>query len=282
MPEGLEAELYRRAAERALHREIRSVDVDERQPMASELRAALPGAQFTAADRVGKVVVLGLEGAAADALGLHFGMTGRLVVDDRAAIAELEYASRRDELAWDRLVIRFDDGGVLRVNDPRRWARFALNPALDRLGPDFLAVTADHLSAEFARRRAAVKAVLLDQGVVAGYGNMCVDEVLWQIGLSPATPAREVPPAAIRELVEFAPSHVLGMLERGGSHRGTIDPAVRAAVPPCPRDGAPMRREKIGGRTTIWCPAHQHRATAHVADCGPRVHPPSPPTRDDR
>ena len=282
MPEGLEAELYRRSAERALHRAIQSVDVDERQPMASELCSVLPGAQFTAAHRVGKVVVLGLDGAAPDSLGLHFGMTGRLVVDDRAAIAELQYASGRDDGAWDRLVIRFDDGGVLRVNDPRRWATFTLDPALDRLGPDFLTVTADHLAAEFARRRAAVKAVLLDQGVVAGYGNMCVDEVLWQIGLSPATPAREVSPVAIRELVEFAPIHLRGMLERGGSHRGTIDPAVRAAVPPCPRDGAPMRRERIGGRTTIWCPAHQHPGTAFVADCGQRDHPPVPPTRHDR
>ena len=225
--------------------------------MASGLRSVLPGAAFTHADRVGKVVTLGVAGAVAGSLGLHFGMTGRLVVDDEAAIAELQYASGRDNAAWDRLMIRFDDGGVLRVNDPRRWATFVLDPVLDRLGPDFLSVTPDHLSAAFTRRRAPVKAVLLDQGVVAGYGNMCVDEVLWQIGLSPATPAREVPPAVVRELAEFAPVHLLGMLARGGSHRGTIDPAVRTAVPPCPRDGTPMRREQIGGRTTIWCPAHQ-------------------------
>ena len=266
MPEGLEAELYRRSARRALHRPIRSVEVDDRQTMAADLRALLPGAVFTRADRTGKVVVLDIAGAAAGSLGLHFGMTGRLVVDEEPGIAELEYASGRDDGAWDRLVIGFEDGGVLRVNDPRRWATFVLDPALGRLGPDFLTVTVDHLSAAFVRRRAPVKAVLLDQGVVAGYGNMCVDEVLWQIGLSPVTPAREVPAAAVRRLVEFAPAHLLGMLERGGSHRGTIDPGVRAAVPPCPRDGTPMRREQVGGRTTIWCPAHQHGGTGHVAD----------------
>lgn len=252
--------------------------------MATELRSALPGAVFARADRIGKVVVLGVDGAsAAGSLGIHFGMTGRLVVDGQAAIAELEYASGRDDEAWDRLVIRFDDGGVLRVNDPRRWARFVLDPVLDRLGPDFLTVTADHLAAAFARRRVPVKTVLLDQGVVAGYGNMCVDEVLWQIGLSPVTPAKEVRPAAIRRLVEFAPAYLLGMLARGGSHRGTIDPAVRSTVPPCPRDGAPMHRAQIGGRTTIWCASHQHRGGPSWQTGAQRDdHLAVPPARDDR
>lgn len=270
MPEGLEAELYRRSAVRALHRPIESVVVDEHQPMAEELRSVLPGSSFTTTRRLGKVVVLGLDGrSTAGSLGLHFGMTGRLVVDGEAAIAELEYSSGRDDAAWDRLVIRFADGGTLRVNDPRRWARFVLDPSLDRLGPDFLEVTEEHLVAAFARRRTAVKTALLDQGVVAGYGNMCVDEVLWQIGLAPIVTARAVPPATVGRLVEFAPSHLRDMLDRGGSHCGTIDPGVRSAVPPCPRDGAPMRRDRVGGRTTIWCPVHQHGDEAFVADSVP-------------
>lgn len=267
MPEGLEAELYRRSATRALGRPIVSVEVDGRQVMAPELRSELPGATFTRADRLGKVVVLGLHGAtSAASLGLHFGMTGRLVVDGDAAIAELEYSSGRDDPAWDRFAVQFDDGGVLRVNDPRRWARFVLDPSFDRLGPDFLTVTADHLSDAFARRRTPVKSALLDQRVVAGYGNMCVDEVLWQIGLSPITPARAVPMSAVERLVEFAPTHLRDMLGRGGSHRGTIDPEVRAGVPPCPRDGGRMRRDQVGGRTTIWCPAHQRDGASFVAD----------------
>lgn len=258
MPEGLEAELYRRAGESALGRRIERVDIDERQLMSREIRTTLVGATFTATRRIGKVVILDLDQPApADALGLHFGMTGRLVLDGAAPIAELEYSSGRDDPAWNRLVITFEDGGILRVNDPRRWARFVLDPPLDRLGPDFLDVTADHLATVFARRRAPVKAVLLDQAVVAGYGNMCVDEVLWQTGLSPLVPARDVPHDVVERFVTFARPHLLDMLERGGSHRGTIDPAVRADLPPCPRDGAPLRRDRVGGRTTIWCRSHQ-------------------------
>jgi len=258
MPEGLEAELYRSGAERALDRTITGVTIDGRQPWAAEIEAVLPGATFVAARRIGKMVLLDLgPTAGADTLSLHFGMTGRLIVDDVAAIDSLEYSSARDDASWDRLVVGFDDGGALRVNDPRRWARFEFDPPTDRLGPDFLDVTADHLLTVFARRRAAVKAVLLDQAVVAGYGNMSVDEVLWQTGVCPLASARDIPVDDVVRLVESAPTHLLGMLDRGGSHRGTIDPEVRAALPPCPRDGTPLRRDRVGGRTTIWCPHHQ-------------------------
>jgi formamidopyrimidine-DNA glycosylase len=109
----------------------------------------------------------------------------------------------------------------------------------------------------FSRRRTAVKTALLDQSVVAGYGNLSVDELLWQTGICPTAPARDVSEEAVRRLTVFGPPHLLGMLERGGSHRGTISPAVRAGLPPCPRDGAPLRRDLVGGRTTIWCPEHQ-------------------------
>ena len=258
MPEGLEAEIYRRAAEPVVGRRIAAVDVDDRQPMAVQIPSALVGAAITGTGRIGKVVLLDLdEQAAAGALALHFGMTGRLVVDGDAPIPELAYSSGRDDAAWDRLRIEFDDGGVLRVNDPRRWARFTLDLGTDGLGPDFLDVTASHLIERFARRRAPVKAVLLDQSVVAGYGNLCVDEVLWQSGIAPGVPARDVPPECVERLVELARPHLLEMLEMGGSHRGVIDPAVRAALPPCPRDGATLRRERVAGRTTVWCPLHQ-------------------------
>lgn len=262
MPEGLEAEIYRRAADRVVGRRIRSVTVDERQPMARELPGALVGRTIESTRRIGKIVFLDLDGTDGTVrppgtLGLHFGMTGRLVVDGSAPIDELTYSSHRDDASWDRLMIEFADAGTMRVNDPRRWARFTLDPDESRLGPDFLTVTSAHLGSAFARRRVAVKAVLLDQSVVAGFGNMCVDEVLWQAGIAPTVPARELSEQNIEHLVATSRRHLPEMLRLGGSHQGTIDPSVRADVPPCPRDGAPMRREQVGGRTTIWCPTHQ-------------------------
>lgn len=265
MPEGLEAEIYRRHADRTVGRRIVRAMVDPTQPMAPELARTLPGLRFTAARRHGKFVLLDTAHGRrrGPTLGLHFGMTGRLIVDGGAAIDRLEYASGRDDPRWDRLVLELAPRraggrpGVLRVNDPRRWARFVLDPDEGRLGPDFLSVDRDELLDRLGPRRAALKAILLDQTVVAGFGNLCVDEVLWQAGLAPDRPAGSLSDAELDRLLAAMREHLPAMLARGGSHRGTISPEVRAALPPCPRDGAPMRRGTVGGRTTIWCPTHQ-------------------------
>lgn len=255
MPEGLEAEIYRRAADRTVGRTIASVEIDDRQAMAVELHRHLPGRTVTSTGRHGKHVLVDLDDD--HRLGLHFGMTGRLIVDDDAAIDELAYSSGRDDAAWNRLVIGFADGTDLRVNDPRRWAVFTLDPHLDHLGPDVFDLTADALGERLGRRRAAIKTVLLDQGIVAGFGNMCVDEVLWQAGVSPHIAANSLGERRLAALVAAGSEHLPAMLARGGSHTGTLDPEVRGSLPPCPRDGAPLRREVVGGRTTVWCPGHQ-------------------------
>jgi formamidopyrimidine-DNA glycosylase len=265
VPEGLEVEIYRRAAAGCLGRTVRSIEVDERQEMAHELRSVVPGSTIMAARRIGKLLLLDLnqagartrDGESGTTLGLHFGMTGRLVVDGNAPIGQLEYGSGRDEPAWDRLLMRFEDGGVLRVNDPRRWARFTLDPNLDRLGHDLFDIDAEALAASFARRRAPTKAVLLDQAVIAGLGNLCVDEVLWQAGISPLVPAQQLNRAALERVVVVLRQHLPVMLDRGGSHRGELDPDMRSELPPCPRDGAALKRATVGGRTTVWCPVHQ-------------------------
>lgn len=270
MPEGLEAEIYRRAADRCVGRTIDTVAVDDRQPMADELRTVLPGHRIVGTGRRGKLVWLDLVRAAEHAdvhaerddgagrtLGLHFGMTGRLVIDGESAIERLEYSSGRDSPEWDRLRLGFGDGSALRVNDPRRWAVFTLDPTIDHLGPDVFDLDADVLRSRLGRRRAAIKAVLLDQAVVAGYGNMCVDEVLFQAGVNPHTPADRLGDAGIEAIALATTVHLPAMLVRGGSHTGTIDPEVRAGLPPCPREGAQLRRDTVGGRTTVWCPVHQ-------------------------
>lgn len=255
MPEGLEAEIYRAVAARGAGRTISTVSVDERQAAAGGLLRGLPGRCVEGARRLGKWVLVDLDDG--HVLGMHFGMTGRLIVDGEAPIERLVYGSGRDDPAWDRLVVRFAGGDVMRVNDPRRWATFTLDPSLDRLGPDFLSVDTAALVSILGRRRAPVKAVLLDQSAVAGYGNLCVDEVLWQAGVAPDRTASSLTRAEVRAIARAGARHLPAMLARGGSHRGTVSPEVRATLPACPRDGTPMRRGTVGGRTTVWCPVHQ-------------------------
>lgn len=251
MPEGPEAELFRRAAEPLIGARVRSIVGDER--CSGPGLDLLVGARIVAAGRHGKWVLLDTDGPT---LGLHFGMTGRLVVDGTAPIERLEYGSGRDDPAWDRLEITTTDERVLRVNDPRRWSRFELDPDPGRWGPDVFSIDVDGLAAALSGRR-AVKAVLLDQHRIAGVGNLCADEVLWHAGIDPATPARIVAAERLEHLHTVLRREMGSLLERGGSHTGVLSPAIRAELAGCPDDGEPLRRAVIGGRTTVWCPRHQ-------------------------
>lgn len=266
MPEGLEVEIYRRSAAAAVGREVEFVTVDPNQVEADEIAMTLPGTSLTGADRFGKYLVLTFESAATDVgpervdLGVHFGMSGRLVVDGQAAIDELIYSSNRLDPAWDRLVIGFtgtSGGGSIRVNDPRRWARFALEPALPA-GVDLFDVSAEVLSSALATRSASVKSVLLNQDVVAGLGNMLVDEVLWESGIDPRRSARDLSPDEVHRLADAISTRLPPMLAAGGSHTGMLGPDQRSGLGSCPRCGAGLVKSIVGGRATVWCPDHQH------------------------
>jgi formamidopyrimidine-DNA glycosylase len=258
MPEGLEVELYCRAARRVLGRRISSVVADEH--CAGPGLEILIGCVVEGVERIGKYMVVHTSGPS---LAAHFGMTGRLVVDGKAPIERLQYGSGRDDPAWDRLVVGLADGGVLRVNDSRRWSRYLLDPDLSMLGPDALSIGLDGLGSVLHGRRMALKAVLLNQHVVAGLGNMCVDEVLWHASIHPAQPAGSLSAGQIGALHTACVQVLPEMLARGGSHTGVLSPAIRAQLPGCPRDGAPLVKTTIAGRATVWCSLHQRPGPAN-------------------
>jgi formamidopyrimidine-DNA glycosylase len=236
-----------------------------------EVVAAVTGRRVAAARRRGKLLVLDLAEVDDDRardrtvpagaepavrLGLRFGMTGRLLVDGAASIDRLEYSSDRDDPVWDRFGLRFTDGTDLRLRDPRRLGGVSLDPDEDLLGPDALAVSAAELAAALGESRAPLKARLMDQARLAGIGNLLADEILWRSGLDPA---RHAGGLEARELGDLhgAIGEVLAELDaRGGSHTGDLRQAV-ALDGLCPRDGTPLVRRRIGGRTTLSCPAHQ-------------------------
>jgi formamidopyrimidine-DNA glycosylase len=101
-----------------------------------------------------------------------------------------------------------------------------------------------------------VKAWLLDQSHVAGVGNLLADEMLWRSGIDPLRPSSSLTPAEVRRLHKQLQATIIDLTRRGGSHTGDLQVArVRGAT--CPRDGAPLQRRTIGGRTTYSCPRHQ-------------------------
>ena len=260
MPELIEVEAYRRLAEQALERKIVVVVAPDAWWLKGGLSAdvvsdALLGRHFLAARRTGKRLMLDTSGDG-PVLGLRFGMTGRLLVDGSAGVDRLEYSSNRDVEAWDRLVVRFADGGDLRVRDPRRLGGAELDPPEGRLGPDAARLTLAGLGRVLGDSRIALKARLMDQSKIAGLGNLLVDEALFRAGLDPARPAGGLDDAELKGLHQAIRATLRNLTKRGGSHTGKLQPA-RHRDGLCPFDGAPLLRRTIGGRTTYSCPVHQ-------------------------
>jgi formamidopyrimidine-DNA glycosylase len=257
LPELPEVEAYRRLAERVVGRRITAVSAPDAWYLkggldAAILAAAMETRSVTAARRRGKLLLLDTDGPT---LGLHFGMTGRLVVDGTAGVDGLLYSSNRALEVWDRLVLGFEGGGDLRVRDPRRLGAVTLQPLEERLGPDALAIGPASLAAAITTN-APLKARLLDQARVAGVGNLIADEVLWRAGLDPARPGRSLSPPEVRRLHRHLRRTLVDLIERGGSHTGDLMPA-RFPGGRCPKDGTDLERRTIGGRTTYSCPRHQ-------------------------
>jgi formamidopyrimidine-DNA glycosylase len=265
VPEILEVERYRTLAEKALHRPVSSVwMVDNRYGRGGtttrRLRNALAGHPFVAARRRGKLMLLDPDDG--PTLGVRYGMTGGLVVDGQQALDRLRYGPGVFDEKWVRARISFDDGGTLLLHDPRRFGSLELGPDEDRLGPDALTASLADVRAALAvnpHRQgpvAPLKARLMDQERLAGVGNLLADEILWQAGLDPArrTPLSD---QEIRTLHRALRSTLRKLDFRGGSHTGEL---MEERVPGghCPRDGTELLHAPVGGRTTYWCPVHQH------------------------
>ncbi len=259
MPELIEVELYRSAAERTIGRAITAVHTPDpwflKDGLDGSTASALVGLRVASARRHGKLLVLDLSDTTR--LGLRFGMTGRLVVDGEAPVDELLYGPARTPNAaphWVRFALDLD-GGRLELVDPRRLGGVTLDPDESALGPDAATLRVAELRPALESSR-ALKAVLLDQSRVAGLGNLLVDETLWRAGLDPTRPADGLSSAEQRALAQSVTTTVRLLSRRGGSHLGDLqDSRERGGA--CPRCGSALTRATVGGRTTYWCPAEQ-------------------------
>jgi formamidopyrimidine-DNA glycosylase len=260
VPEILEVESARALiGERALHRPIEKVYAPDawflkRGLTARAVRAALIGHELTAARRRGKLILV--DTANGPVLGLHLGMSGRVLIDGEAAGDPLIYASNRAVSAWHRFGLRFADGGSMYLRDPRRLGAVELDPDEERLGPDAFAVTLPYLRTVLARSRAPIKAVIMDQSRIAGLGNLLCDEALWRAGVDPARVADTLSDDEVRRIHRAIRETLRVLGRRGGSHTGDLT-SQREPGAHCPKDGAPLLRRTVGGRTTYSCPVHQ-------------------------
>ena len=233
-------------------RPLRDVDLDA-------LAAALVGEKLTGSEARGKQMAFRF-GAKGDRwLGLHLGMSGRLRVEPAG-----HEPARHEHLVIDT------DAGALVFHDPRgfgrvRFARGEDEPAWwSSIAPSVLS---DAFSFEAVRdfltrrAKAPVKAVLLMQERFPGIGNWMADEVLWRAGVHPATPAGKLGDegsALLRRTVRrVARDAVERIRDDWGYPASWLFPHRWEAGGHCPRCGAALAREEVGGRTTCWCPRCQ-------------------------
>jgi formamidopyrimidine-DNA glycosylase len=284
MPELPEAESARAVIERAaLGRPIVAVDDTDtyvcRPFRPGQIAAALTGTTLTAAHRRGKT--LWCDTASGPVLGIHLGMSGKIVIaaPDGTEVDGGDYWEGRrvpGDYRWSRFALTFDDGGTMRLVDPRRLGRIRLDPSLDELGPDAATISATEFAAAIQHGHAPVKARLLDQHALAGVGNLLADEILWRAGVNPGRPVDTFREPEVQQLYRAVHETVGQALRDGGVHTLPLT-AHRHLGGHCPRDGAELRRSTVGGRTTFWCPVHQPPWEEKIRR--EKVQPPDVPAR---
>ena len=249
MPELPEAERARQTLETALNRRIATVDDSDtyvtRPHQPGEISDALVGHTLVSANRRGKF--LWLETDDGPTLGLHLGMAGRILVDKAA----------RTPSKWDRFAIEFDDGSRLALRDKRRLGRAVIDPDYSHVGPDAGDIGRDAFRERVGRGHTAIKARLLNQGALAGVGNLLADETLWQARISPRRDTGSLSTEDLDHLRRELRKALRSAIRQGGVHTGRFVRARRHEQV-CPRDGHHLDKATVGGRTTYWCPECQH------------------------
>jgi formamidopyrimidine-DNA glycosylase len=271
MPELPEVETYVRELEPMLRgRQVMAAHVYWPRTIAApdpeQFVQQMAGQRFVEFDRRGKYMILGLESGAS--LIVHLRMTGQLLVQP----VEVE-PNQHTHVVFD-----LDDGRRLHYQDTRKFGRLWLAPdpelVLAKLGPEPFheEFTAERLAQKLAGRKASIKALLLDQTLVAGVGNIYADEALFLAGIHPARRAGDLRLAeierlrdAIRTVLTLAIQHKgssLGKSSLQNYVRPTGEPgsfqdewAVYQRVEqPCLRCGTPIERIVLAQRSAHFCP----------------------------
>lgn len=263
---------------------------DLRWPLPERFAERLAGRRIDGFRRRGKYILMRLSGG--ESLLIHLGMSGRMVAQP-AGVALAPRAAPQGRFSdmrgnsgaeHEHVVMMLDDGTRIGFVDPRRFGSMDLvptasedaHPLLARLGPEPLSdgFTVAVLSASLAGRRTPIKAALLDQGVVAGLGNIYVCEALYRAGISPRRSALSVPGQRATRLLPAIRAVLTEAIGAGGS---SLRDYVRAdgdigrfqesfavygregeRCPSCPGGSCPgVQRIVQAGRSTFFCPRRQ-------------------------
>lgn len=259
VPELPDVEGFRRELADALPgRQITHVEVRDpgvlRNITAAAFRRQLSGHCFKSPRRHGKWLILPTDGPT---LLVHSGMTGHpYYAPERAA-----------EKGYERLVLSLDVG-ELRYADLRKlrgiwlaWDEDDIGHITGPQGPDALGIGLRAFREALSGRRGRLKTTLMDQSVIAGLGNLLVDEICWRARIPPTRPVPDLTAGDVKRL-HSAMAAVLRTAVRHGRVPGLprwLTAARDDPEPHCPRCGAALSHTRINGRTSWWCPSCQNQ-----------------------
>jgi formamidopyrimidine-DNA glycosylase len=274
MPEIAEVETVARGLRPLVGRRIVAVRLGETDFIdgPERIEALVPGRRLAEVRRHGKLLLFALDPeplAAAQGrfwLVVHLGMTGQLVLHD----------AERPAAPHTHVWLSLDDGRELRYTDIRRFGRMRvasgeeLASLVAPLGADPLELSEAEFRLRLGQRRARVKALLLDQHVLRGLGNIYADESLWRARLHPMRCASDLSAEelgrlwrAIRRVVREAIRHggtsisdYVDALGRPGGYQKRLR-VYRRLGRSCPRCGVAIERTIVAGRTSHFCPRCQ-------------------------
>ncbi len=259
MPELPEVEMTRRYLERtSLFQNIKSARVKDARILSGisseQLEQSLPGLQFSIAMRHGKRLFLKLQDDLW--LTLHLGLTGKLIYQQ----------DQEDEPRHTRLLVVFQNGHHLAFDDSRIFGEVGLAKSMQsflemrKIGPDVMQLDKDGFMKIMSGRKGIIKAALLNQSLLAGLGNLYADEALFQAGICPKS--RGPDEAYLEKLF----SSIQNVLETALFAHANLDNLPTTYLLPhrhpggtCPWDETTLKHEKIGGRTSYYCPKHQKK-----------------------
>ncbi len=236
-------------------------------PSIEEFRSRLTGQTITGLSRHGKYLMLALDND--DLLVIHMKMSGSLLLS----------RDSKELPKYTRAVFHLDGGTHIFFRDPRKFGRVWLvrdqTTVTSKLGPEPLEpeFTPQVLAGRFKNRKAPIKALLHDQSVIAGIGNMYADEALFAAKISPLRSGGSLTPEEVKRL-HHAIQHTLHTAidnkgasivnyYRPGGETGTAHFEFKVAHrrgKNCPNCGGPIQRITVRNRGTYFCPKCQPAA----------------------
>ena len=259
MPELPDVEVYKRYFDAtSLHQEISEVEIRAtelaKSTALSTMKEELSGASFERTRRHGKWLFAGLDSG--KWLVLHFGMTGDLKY----------FQGREEDPEHDQLLISFVNGYHLAYIAPRKLGEFRIIKEREgflnakELGPDVMDLNLDQFRSLLSGRRGMLKTALMDQSLMAGIGNVYSDEILFQVGLHPRTEVKDLDEQEIAEVFSALQKVMKTVIERGAAPEDFPEDYLNPHRDPeenCPRCEGEVKRIKVSGRSSYYCPGCQ-------------------------